>query len=187
LGARLAEHGIALIDAPISGGPARAREGTLSMMAAAPDAAIVRARQVLDAVASRLFRVGTRAGDGSAMKVVNNMLAGINLAAGAEVLALAESLGMDLRMVCEVVNASSGGSWIFGDRMPRALERDYAPRAAAKILTKDVGLALDVAEAAGVPVSIARAAHAAYKGAVAQGLGEADDAALLEYFRGLRK
>jgi len=187
LAKRLAAHGIALIDAPISGGPQRARDGTLSMMVAAPDEIAAQAAHVLAAVAARAFRVGTRAGDGSAMKLVNNMLAGVNLAAGAEALVLAEKLGMDLALVCDVVNASSGGSWIFGDRMPRALAGDYAPRAATRILTKDLGLALDVATQAGVAANVARAARQAYLGALAHGLGEDDDAAMVEYYRVLAR
>ena len=188
LAARVSARGIALVDAPISGGPHRAREGTLSMMAAADDEVIARVQPVLDAVASRVFRVGQRAGDGSAMKIVNNMLAGINLAAAAEALALADRLGMDLAAVCDVVNASSGGSWMFGDRMPRALARDYEPpKAATKILAKDLGLALDVAAQAGVDAAIARAARAAYAGALARGFGEADDSALVECQRMLAR
>ena len=182
---RLAARGVGLIDAPISGGPQRAEAGSLSMMAAAPSATMQRALPLLEAMASRIFRVGERPGDGSAMKIVNNMLAGINLAAAAEAMALAERMGMDLQMVHDVVCASSGGSWIFGDRMPRAIAGDYAPRAAAKILHKDVGLALDAAAAAGATVDLARAAHRVYAGTLAQGLAEADDAAVLEYYRAL--
>ena len=182
---RLAPHGIDVVDAPISGGPRRAEEGTLSMMASGAPAAMARALPVLEAVASRLFRAGARAGDGSAMKVVNNMLAGINLAAAAEAMALAERMGMDLQLVHDVVCASSGGSWIFADRMPRAIAGDYAPRAAAKILTKDVGLALAAAAAAGVPAALAEAAHRVFAGTVALGHGEADDAAVIEYYRAL--
>ena len=188
LSERLHERGVALVDAPISGGPQRARDGTLSMMAAAPDEVVARVQPVLDAVAARLFRVGLRAGDGAAMKIVNNMLAGINLAAAAEALALADRLGMDLAEVCSVINASSGGSWIFGDRMPRALARDYEPpKAATKILAKDMGLVLEAAAKAGCVAPIAQAACAAYDGALAQGFGEADDAALVEYYRRLGK
>ncbi len=184
LAGRLAERNLALIDAPISGGPQRARDGALSMMAAAAPETLARAQPVLAAVASRLFTVGSQPGQGSAMKVVNNMLAATNLAAAAEAMALAEKLGMDLALAQDVINASSGGSWIFADRMPRALARDYAPpRAAAKILAKDMRLALDVAQAAGAAVDVARAAQQAYNGALAQGLGEADDAALIEYYR----
>ena len=138
-----------------------------------------------DPIARRLLGAGFRViGDGSAMKIVNNMLAGINLAAAAEALALAERLGMDLNVVRDVVNASSGGSWMFADRVRRLIDRDYSPpRAASKILCKDVGLALDEADAAGVPAAIARAAHHVYAGTVEQGLGEADDAAVIEYYR----
>lgn len=182
---RFAPRGIGLIDAPISGGPQRAEAGTLSMMAAAPAATMQRALPLLEAVASRIFRVGERPGDGSAMKIVNNMLAGINLAAAAEAMALAERMGMDLQLVHDVVCASSGGSWIFADRMPRAIAGDYAPRAAAKILHKDVGLALEAAAAAGATVDLARAAHRVYAGTLAQGLADADDAAVIEYYRAL--
>ncbi|MEO8134073.1 MAG: NAD(P)-dependent oxidoreductase [Betaproteobacteria bacterium] len=187
LPSRLSPHGIAFVDAPISGGPQRATEGTLSMMAAGAPATMARVLPVLEAVASRLFRMGERPGDGSAMKIVNNMLAGVNLAAAAEAMVLAEQLGMDLQVVYDVVCASSGGSWIFGDRMPRVLADDYAPRAAAKILTKDVGLALEAAAAAGVPAALAQAAHNVYKGTVALGFGEVDDAAVMEYYRALAR
>jgi 3-hydroxyisobutyrate dehydrogenase len=151
LSERLAARGVALIDAPISGGPQRARDGTLSMMAAGSGPVVERARPVL--------------------------------AATAEALALASKLGMDLALVRDVVEASSGGSWMFGDRVPRALAGDYAPRAATKILTKDVALARAVAEETGVAASLAAAAHALYTEAVAAGCGELDDAALIEYCR----
>ena len=181
---RLSAHRVALVDTPVSGGPARARNGTLSMMIGADDATLAAIEPVLDAVASRRFRVGTHAGDGSAMKIVNNMLAGINLAAAGEALALAEALGMDLDAVRSVVEASSGGSWIFADRVPRLIARDYTPpRAASKILMKDVSLALDEATAAGVNAAIARAAHQVFVGTVAKGFGDADDAAVIEHYR----
>ena len=185
LPARLAPLGIGFVDAPISGGPQRAAEGTMSMMAAGATETMTQVLPILEAVASRLFRMGERPGDGSAMKIVNNMLAGINLAAGAEAMALAEQLGMDPQLVYDVVCASSGGSWIFADRMPRVIADDYTPKAAAKILTKDVGLALDAAAAAGVPAALAKAAHDVYKGTVALGFGEVDDAAVMEYYRAL--
>jgi putative dehydrogenase len=185
LAAAVEARGGMLIDAPISGGPHRARDGTLSMMAAGPDTAFERAKPVLEAVASRLFRVGTRAGEGSAMKIVNNMLAGINLVAAAEALALATRLGMNLELVRDVVQASSGGSWMFGDRVPRALAGDATILAAMRILTKDVALACGVADAAGAPASLAHAAQAIYARAIASGLGEADDCSMIEFCRTL--
>lgn len=185
LPARLVPHGIGFVDAPISGGPQRAADGTMSMMAAGASQTMTQVLPILEALAGRLFRMGERPGDGSAMKIVNNMLAGINLAAAAEAMALAEQLGMDKQLVYDVVCASSGGSWIFADRMPRVIADDYTPKAATKILTKDVGLALDAAAAAGVPAALAKAAHDVYKGAVALGFGDVDDAAVMEYYRAL--
>ena len=120
----LSKLGVEMLDAPISGGPARARAGTLSVMAAGSEAAFARCAQVLDAVSAKCFRIGSTPGDGSRMKVVNNMLAAANLAAGAEALAIAQAAGLDLQRVCDVVNASSGASWIFADRVGRALTRD---------------------------------------------------------------
>lgn len=133
-------------------------------------------------MAAKRFRVGAAPGDGSRMKVVNNMLAAANLAAGCEALALAAKLGLDLRQVREVVNASSGASWIFADRMARALEGDYEPRAAARVLTKDVGLFVDAAAAAGVQAPMAECAQRLFLDTVARGYGEEDDAAVLKRY-----
>jgi len=162
--------GVDFLDAPISGGPARAHSGTLSMMASGSSAAFARCAPVIEAMAAKCFRVGERPGDGSRMKVVNNMLAAANLAAGCEAMAMASRLGLDLRLVAEVVNASSGGSWIFADRMARALEGDYAPRAAARVLLKDVGLFVGEARKLGLTAPMAEW-HA-----------EEDDAAVLKRY-----
>ena len=170
LAPRVAAHGGVLIDAPVSGGPRRAADGTMTMMVAGDDAARARCGPVLDAIAGKVFHVGPRAGDAARFKIVNNLLAAVNLAAGAEALALAAKAGLDPALVVDVVNASSGGSWIFADRMPRALAGDYAPRAAARILTKDVGIAVEFARRHGAAVPFAEAAHAAFAATVAAGL-----------------
>jgi 3-hydroxyisobutyrate dehydrogenase-like beta-hydroxyacid dehydrogenase len=180
---QLARHDLAMLDAPISGGPARAEAGTLSMMAAGPEAAFLRAADLLEATTAKLFRVGANCGDGSKVKIVNNMLAAVNLAAGCEALALGERMGLDAKLLYEVISASSGASWIFADRMKRALDGDFKPRAATRILTKDLELLLDAAEAAGFEADIARAAHAAFEDTVMRGLGEEDDAAVLKRYR----
>jgi 3-hydroxyisobutyrate dehydrogenase-like beta-hydroxyacid dehydrogenase len=180
---QLGRHDLAMLDAPISGGPARAEAGTLSMMAAGSDAAFLRAADILEATTGKLFRVGAYCGDGSKVKIVNNMLAAVNLAAGCEAMALGERLGLDAKLLYEVICASSGASWIFADRMKRALEGDFKPRAAARILTKDLQLLLDAADAAGFEAEIARAAHAVFEDTVTGGLGEEDDAAVLKRYR----
>jgi 3-hydroxyisobutyrate dehydrogenase-like beta-hydroxyacid dehydrogenase len=180
LAPRLARYGLALLDAPVSGGPAKAADGSMTMMIAGDGAARARVRPVLAAIAGRVFAVDERAGDASAFKIVNNLLAAANLAAGAEAMALARRCGLDLRQACDVIGASSGASWIFADRVTRALADDYEPRAAAKILAKDVGIAVALAERSGVDATFARAAQAAFRDALGAGYGELDDAVLVK-------
>ncbi len=180
LAARLAAAGITLVDAPVSGGPARAHAGTMTLMVAGPQEALARCDHCFAHIAGRVFRVGARAGDAAKVKIVNNLLAAVNLAAAGEALALATRAGLDLAAVAEVIGASSGASWIFADRAPRALAGDFAPRAAAKILAKDVGIAADFATRLGADATFARAAQAAFGAAIAAGNGDADDAVLLK-------
>jgi len=178
--ARLAQQGIAMLDAPISGGPARAANGTMSMMLACDGALRERFEPALREMAGTLFYVGEKIGDAARTKLVNNLLAGINLVAGAEALALGARLGLDKRALFEVIKASSGASWIVGDRMARALDGDYAPRARSVILTKDVGLAVQMADAAGIDTPLGDEALRLFKATVAAGLGELDDAAVIK-------
>lgn len=177
---RLAARGLAMVDAPISGGPARARDGTMSMMIAGAPEARTRAARVLADAAAKCFVVGDRPGDGARMKLVNNALAGVNLAAAAEAMALAMKLGLDPRIAHDVICASSGGSWMFANRMPRVLEGDYAVKAAVRILAKDMSLFLETAAAAGYPAPVAEAGRAAFLAAMAAGLAEEDDAAIIK-------
>ncbi|MEP7181819.1 MAG: NAD(P)-dependent oxidoreductase [Betaproteobacteria bacterium] len=183
LAPRLATLGVTLLDAPVSGGPAKAAAGTMTMMVSGEPAGQARARPVLERITGRLFDLGPRAGDASTVKIVNNLLAGANLAAGAEALAIADRAGLDLRLVADVIGASSGGSWIFADRVPRALAGDRGVRAAARILAKDVGIAVDVAARLGVDAAFARTAYAAFADAIEAGYGEEDDAVLVRRAR----
>ncbi len=183
--ARLVQAGIDCIDAPVSGGPARAGNGSLSMMVAADPAVFERCEPLLRTLASALHRVGERIGDAARVKLVNNLLAGIHLAAAAQAMALAQRLGLDPRALFDVVRASSGASWMLDDRMPRVLAHDYAPRARTAILTKDVGLALALARAAGVEVPLGDAAWRALHDAMRSGLADADDAAVIGSALGL--
>jgi 3-hydroxyisobutyrate dehydrogenase len=178
--ARLGALGLATIDAPMSGGPARARDGSMSLMVACDEAVLERQRGLLEALSGKVFRVGTRPGDGARTKLVNNLLAGINLAGAAEALALAQRLGLDLPRTLEVIEQSSGQSWIGSDRMRRAIAGDYAPRAHVTLLHKDTRLALEAAAAAGFDGALGTAAHAVFARAVAAGLGDLDDAALFQ-------
>lgn len=183
IGPRLAPASLHHIDGPISGGPARARDGTMSMMAAGPDAIFAHAEPVLRQLASRLFHVGRRTGDGARTKMLNNLLAGVNLAAASEAIALGEKLGLDPVRLLEVIRASSGDSWVLGDRMPRALAGDFAPRAMLDILKKDLGIVTQAADAANYATPLADAALDVFRRTSAMGLGGEDDAALLKCYR----
>jgi 3-hydroxyisobutyrate dehydrogenase len=183
IAARLAERGIDCIDAPMSGGPARARDGTMSLMVACPDAVFERQRGLLEAVSSTIFRLGERPGDGARTKLVNNLLAAVNLAGAAEALALAERLGLDPARTLAVIEQSSGQSWIGSDRMRRALASDLAPRAHTTLLAKDTGLAIEMAGGVGFDAPFGRAAAAAFAAACAAGHGTLDDGCLLHLMR----
>ncbi len=181
LAGRLALQGIAVLDAPMSGGPARARDGSMSLMLAGPDALVARHEALLGALSSRIFRISERVGDGGRTKLVNNLAAGINLVAAAEVLAMARTMGLDLGRTLDVIEQSSGQSWIGSDRMRRAIAGDYAPRAHMTLLEKDTRLALQAAQAAGYSGPLGAAAAQVFARASAAGLAELDDAALLRW------
>lgn len=183
IAARLRDQGLVPIDAPMSGGPARARDGSMSLMVACGDDVFAAQRPLLALLAAHLFHVGPRPGDGARTKLVNNLLAAINLAGAAEALALAERLGLDAARTLEVIQQSSGQSWIGTDRMRRALAGDFAPRAQVTLLQKDSGLALAAASAAGFRCTLGPVAHDAFNRAVAAGDAELDDGALLRLFR----
>ena len=185
LGERLAGRGLSMLDAPVSGGPAKARSGQMSMMIGGADASYDRARQVLEAISGTRVRIGNRPGDGSKAKIVNNMLAGVNLAAACEAMAFGIKLGLDPSAIVDVVSASSGGSWIFADRMPRVLSNDYTPRAALDILKKDLTIIKQVAQELGFPAPMASAGQQVFVDASAMGLGTEDDAAVVKLYQAL--
>ena len=184
IGSRLAERGIHTIDAPMSGGPARAREGSMSLMVACADAVFDQHQALINALSSKVFRISQRPGDGARTKLVNNLAAGINLAAAAEVLALAERMGLDLACTLDVIEQSSGQSWIGSDRMRRAIANDYAPRAHTTLLAKDTRLAVEAATAAGFDPVIGRQAAAVFAQALDAGFAGEDDASLIKLYRG---
>jgi 3-hydroxyisobutyrate dehydrogenase len=179
----LSDRGLGAIDAPMSGGPARARDGSMSLMVACADAVFEAHRELLETLSSRLFRLGERIGDGARTKLVNNLLAGINLAGAAEAIGLAERLGLDPSRTLDVIEQSSGQSWIGTDRMRRAIAGDFAPRAHVTLLQKDTGLALQAARCAGFEGALGPVAHALFNRCVDAGDAELDDAALLRLFR----
>ncbi len=180
---KLAQGSMYGLDAPISGGPAKAEAGTLSMMLAADPTALAAAEAILPLLSSQIFHVSGRPGDGARFKLLNNILAAINLCAGAEIMALGEKMGLDTRRVLEVIGLSSGASWVVQDRMPRALDNDFEPRAATRILAKDVSLFMDLARQEGFPAVMASQSMQLFQAALANDLAEEDDAALIKLYR----
>lgn len=177
---RLIEAGFAVIDGPMSGGPVRARAGTMSLMLAGEPSVIDKHAALLSAMSDRIFRLSQRYGDGARYKLVNNLVAGMNLIAASEAVALSVKLGLDPVATVNLMSASSGQSMMLDDRLTRAIANDFAPRAYAYILTKDVALGLSMADAADVDMPMARHALEIFKATLARGYDELDDAAVLK-------
>jgi len=180
--ARIEATGRLYLDAPISGGSVRAAEGTLTIMASGTADAFARADAVLDAVAAKVFRLGDAAGQGSAFKMVNQLLAGVHIAVASEAMVFAAAQGLDLAQVYEVITASAGNSWMFENRMPHVLDGDYRPASAIDIFVKDLGIVDDMARAARSPTPIAAAALQLYLAASGMGMGREDDASVARVY-----
>ena len=185
LAARLAARGFELVDAPISGGPVRAAAGTMSMMVACSAAALARCEPALKAMSDKRYIISEKPGDGSRMKLVNNLMAGINLVGAAEAFSLGIKGGLDPARIYEVMMGSSGQSWMAGDRMKRVIEGDHTVTAAAPILTKDVGLALDTGQDLKFPLPLGSLAHQALLSTVAMGFAAEDDAWVIRFYQAL--
>ena len=177
---KLIATGFDVLDGPVSGGPVRARNSTMSLMLAGDAQVIDRHAAVLNAMSSRLFRLGERIGDGARYKLVNNLVAGMNLIASSSAVALGMRMGLDPHTLVSLMSASSGQSMMLDDRLTRAIANDYVPRAYAYILTKDVALGLDMAESARFDMPMARHALDIFTATLALGYGELDDAAVLK-------
>jgi 3-hydroxyisobutyrate dehydrogenase len=182
LSARLEETGLHYLDAPISGGAARAAKGELTVMASGTPAAFAAARAALDAMAIKVYELGDAAGFGAAFKMINQLLAGVHIAAACEAMAFAAKQGLDLAKVYEVITASAGNSWMFENRVPHILAGDYTPLSAVEIFVKDLGIVQDMARAERYPVPLAAAALQMYLAAAGAGMGRADDSSLARIY-----
>jgi 3-hydroxyisobutyrate dehydrogenase len=170
------------LDAPISGGAQRAAQGELTILASGSLAAFARARPALDAMAAKLYELGDAAGEGAAFKMINQLLAGVHIAAASEAIAFAAKQGLDIRKVYEVITASAGNSWMFENRMPHVLDGDYTPRSAVEIFVKDLGIIQDMARTARFPVPVAAAALQMFLMTAASGMGRDDDASVARMY-----
>jgi 3-hydroxyisobutyrate dehydrogenase len=170
------------LDAPISGGAQRAAQGELTILASGSPVAFAKARPALDAMAAKLYELGDEAGQGAAFKMINQLLAGVHIAAASEAIAFAARQGLDIRKVYEVITASAGNSWMFENRMPQVLDGDYTPRSAVEIFVKDLGIIQDMARSARFPVPVSAAALQMFLMTSAAGMGRDDDASVARMY-----
>ena len=170
--------GLLYLDAPISGGAAKAALGQLTIMASGTPQAFARAEPLLAALAATVHRLGDEAGLGASYKMVNQLLAGVHIAAACEAMTFAARLGLDLATVYKVITGSAGNSWMFENRAPHIVEGDYAPRSAVDIFTKDLGIVSDMGRAEKFPLQLSATALQMFIATAAAGMGRDDDSSV---------
>ena len=185
LEARLEALGLQYVDAPISGGAAKAASGQMTMMTAAKPAAYAVAEPFLNAMAAKVYKLGDSAGAGSKVKIINQLLAGVHIAAAAEAMALGLREGVSAEALYEVITHSAGNSWMFENRMAHVLAADYTPLSAVDIFVKDLGLVLDMARASKFPLPLSSTAHQMFMQASTAGFAKEDDSAVIKIFPGI--
>ncbi|MEM8628351.1 MAG: NAD-binding protein, partial [Pseudomonadota bacterium] len=183
--ARHDAHNVLYLDAPISGGAAKAAEGALTIMASGPKAAFDAAAPALDAMAATVFHLGDVAGPGSAMKSVNQLLAGIHIAAAAEAITYGMSQSIEPADCVDVISKCAGSSWMFENRGPHIVDGDYAPRSAVEIFIKDLGIVADICRESRFPAPLGTAALQQFIAAAGMGHGQEDDAAVAKVYAAL--
>jgi len=172
--------GFRYIDAPVSGGAAKALDGRMSIMASGTPLAMTDAKPIFDAISEHVFELGDEPGQGSQMKLINQLLAGVHIAATAEAMNLAASLDMDLHQVIDIISKCAGSSWMFENRAPHIADGDYSPLSSVNIFVKDLGIVTNEAVENGVVTPLSDAALALYRTASESGLGGEDDSAVVK-------
>ena len=182
---RLTERGVHYLDAPISGGAAKAASGQMTMMTSGRPEAYAKVGAALDAMATKVYKLGDTAGPGSKVKIINQLLAGVHIAAAAEAMALGLREGVAADALYEVITNSAGNSWMFENRMAHVIAGDYTPLSAVDIFVKDLGLVLDTARATKFPLPHSATAHQMFMQASSAGHGREDDSAVIKIFPGI--
>jgi len=182
MAARCEELGLHYLDAPVSGGTIKANEGTLSILASGSAAAFEGARPALDAMSAKVFELGDKAGAGSSMKAVNQMLTGVQIAAMAEAMTFGMTQGVEPAQFVEVITQCAGNSWALESRAPSIVNNDYRPLSAVDIWPKDLGIVLDIAKSAKFSAPITAAALQQYLAASGSGLGGEHDSAVAKVY-----
>jgi 3-hydroxyisobutyrate dehydrogenase len=176
---RLAEAGVAMLDAPVSGGSEGAAKGTLSIMVGGAEGDLSRARPYLEAIGSTITHVGP-IGAGQSCKLVNQILVVVNMLATAEALVFAQAAGLDLDRTIDAVAGGAGGSWMLSNRGPQAVRRDWRPGFTVDLQQKDLRLVLEAADETGAPVLATSAVFQLYRALQREGLGGEGNHALVK-------
>ncbi|MGG4622928.1 L-threonate dehydrogenase [Serratia odorifera] len=182
---QLLAQGLLMLDAPVSGGAAKAAAGEMTVMASGSTEAFALLQPVLDAVAGKVYRIGEQIGLGATVKIIHQLLAGVHIAAGAEAMALAARAGIPLDVMYDVVTNAAGNSWMFENRMRHVVDGDYTPKSAVDIFVKDLGLVADTAKALHFPLPLASTAFNMFTSASNAGYGKEDDSAVIKIFSGI--
>ncbi|STO70594.1 3-hydroxyisobutyrate dehydrogenase [Avibacterium paragallinarum] len=182
---KLTELDLLMLDAPVSGGAAKAAAGEMTVMASGSAQAFAKLQPVLDAVAGKVYRVGEEIGLGATVKIIHQLLAGVHIAAGAEAMALAAKAGIPLDLMYDVVTNAAGNSWMFENRMKHVVEGDYTPLSMVDIFVKDLGLVNDTAKSLHFPLHLASTAYSMFTEASNAGYGKQDDSAVIKIFSGI--
>ncbi|QUJ69571.1 NAD(P)-dependent oxidoreductase (plasmid) [Photobacterium sp. GJ3] len=181
----LAQFDLPMLDAPISGGAAKAASGELTVMASGAASVFERLDPVLNAVAARVYNVGPDIGKGSTVKIIHQLLAGVHIAVGAEAMAMAARAEIPLDLMYDVVTHAAGNSWMFENRMKHVVDGDYTPTSMVDIFVKDLGLVADSAKAMNFPLPLASTALTMFTEASNAGHGQEDDSAVIKIFSGI--
>lgn len=181
----LRKHDLVMLDAPVSGGAVKAAAGRVTVMASGSREAFTKLRPVLDAMAEKVFEIGTDIGQGSMVKIIHQLLAGVHIAVAAEAMALASRAHISLNTMYDVVTHAAGNSWMFENRMQHVLEGDYTPHSSVDIFVKDLGLVMDASRSLKFPTPIAGLAYSLFVNASNAGYGRLDDSAVIRNYAGI--
>jgi 3-hydroxyisobutyrate dehydrogenase len=182
---RVTATGRGFVDAPVSGGTAGATAGTLTIMAAAPKATFEAAKPVLQAFGDKIFHVGEEPGQGAVVKTVNQLLCGVHIAVAAEAFSLAEKVGVDPKVMLDILSGTAASSWMLKDRGPRMMQDDPEVTSAVDIFVKDLGIVLEAGRETKVPLPLAALSHQLFLSVSGSGHGQADDSQVIRAYRAL--
>ncbi|CAH9075882.1 unnamed protein product [Cuscuta epithymum] len=179
------QKSLKLVDAPVSGGVKKASNGTLTIMASGTEEALKHCGSVLSALSEKLYIINGGCGAGSSVKMVNQLLAGVHIASAAEAMAFGARLGLDTRLLFDVIKNSEGTSWMFENRTPHMVVNDYTPLSALNIFVKDLGIVSRECSLRRVPLHLSNLAHQIFLAGSAAGWGRLDDAAVVKVYETL--